>query len=588
MQKYTDVVQDKRGSVVAGASVLVKDKTTNGPAVVYALNGEQQLPNPMPSDNLGGFSFYAANGRYDIEVSFGAELLSSKFDVLLFDPADEQQELDLEFAKAYTNRDQFDESKDSDNRAAVLEGFVAAGDGGGNLFARNDADTTSPDDGVRTISIAGGGRWRSLLNLCGVEVKLPDGFPYTPLLKIIRDVQGYSVDKDIRELMPSVSGATYYVDIVTGSNANDGSAGSPLRSIQAALGKSDVSIVKVAPGHYGHTDNWGSVFPAGRHFIVERWEGVRQGPVINSTAVDGLAWTVNGTHSNVYQANRTLACGVMDYSRNRRDGTPYRYQEVASLALCASTDGSWYTDGSIVYVNTLENAPPHKEIRVFLLAAGAYFQTAFTVMVDGIEFHGGREPFYPSNTSGAGGMLLAKNCKFLYSFDSTRGNGVRLEGVGQAYLQRCESSYNMRDGYNYHAIAGNVPKVVEIDCRAFCNGQTGDGNNNASSMHDGGTIIRIGGEYAYSEGPNVVDVNSPNSFNAGVYSHDSRLGQQINTNADFYISGGSMWLLECKSSGSYMNGVATNSGQLNLCLTPMRRTAASPTFYAQKLGAVVA
>ncbi|MCY1517093.1 hypothetical protein D9M68_517620 [compost metagenome] len=407
-------------------------------------------------------------------------------------------------------------------------------------------------------------------------------------MRIIRTARGYAADIDVRDLMPAVSGTTYYVDVVTGSDANAGTSGAPLKSIQAALGKADVSIVKVAPGFYPHGSNWASAFPAARDFIVERWEGVRPGPVINSTAVDSLTWTVNGTYSNVYQANRTTVCAVMDYSRTRRDGTPYAYQQVSTLALCSTTDGSWYTDGAIVYVNTLENSTPHREIKVFLLVAAAYFQTAKAVLVDGIEFHGGRESFYPSNSSGAGGLLLARNCKFLYAMDATYGNGLRLEGVAQAYLQNCEALHNARDGLNYHALAGNVPNVVEINCRGLHNGQTGAGNNNGSTMHDGGRIVRIGGEYAYNEGPNVADVNGSYSFNAGVRAYDARIGAVDLPNANFYTSDGTMWLLECDPSGSYYDAVQTGTGLVCLCNTPLRRASGLPAFYQQKLGALVA
>lgn len=92
MQKCVDVVVDRKGNVVEGASVLVK--TLDGiTAELFSENGPFPLANPLTTDSLGGFDFYAVNGRYILEISVDGLLQSTRRDVLLEDPMDSTPEV---------------------------------------------------------------------------------------------------------------------------------------------------------------------------------------------------------------------------------------------------------------------------------------------------------------------------------------------------------------------------------------------------------------------------------------------------------------------------------------------------------------
>lgn len=68
MQQYTDCVQTRAGTAVAGASVLVK--TLAGvTATIYSDNGVTTQANPITTDSNGRFAFYAADGRYSLTIS---------------------------------------------------------------------------------------------------------------------------------------------------------------------------------------------------------------------------------------------------------------------------------------------------------------------------------------------------------------------------------------------------------------------------------------------------------------------------------------------------------------------------------------
>ena len=89
MQQYQNVIQDKFGNVIVGASVAVYVYGTTTPATIYSGNGSGVLPsNTVTTNSLGEFAFYAANGRYSLSVSATNFVLENYSDFILYDPAD--------------------------------------------------------------------------------------------------------------------------------------------------------------------------------------------------------------------------------------------------------------------------------------------------------------------------------------------------------------------------------------------------------------------------------------------------------------------------------------------------------------------
>lgn len=91
MQKYSENLTTRRGDGVVvplkGASVLVK--TRAGATVsLYSDNGVTPMANPVVTDENGGISFYAANGRYDFTVDTGKGRTTTVKDVDVFDADD--------------------------------------------------------------------------------------------------------------------------------------------------------------------------------------------------------------------------------------------------------------------------------------------------------------------------------------------------------------------------------------------------------------------------------------------------------------------------------------------------------------------
>lgn len=89
MQQYQNVLQDKFGNVIVGASVAVYVYGTTAPATIYSGNGTGLLPsNTVTTSSLGEFAFYAANGRYSLSITATNFVAESYSDFILYDPAD--------------------------------------------------------------------------------------------------------------------------------------------------------------------------------------------------------------------------------------------------------------------------------------------------------------------------------------------------------------------------------------------------------------------------------------------------------------------------------------------------------------------
>lgn len=106
MQKFRDAVASLTGAPVGGASVQVNVQSTGLPATIYSDNGVTQAANPLTTDAVtGAFSFYAADGRYQLVIS-GTNITTTTInDILLTDqlPADLPTTLPATAGKLWNN-----------------------------------------------------------------------------------------------------------------------------------------------------------------------------------------------------------------------------------------------------------------------------------------------------------------------------------------------------------------------------------------------------------------------------------------------------------------------------------------------------
>lgn len=89
MQKLSDaVLSSANGNPIPGATVTVK-KTDGTAATIYSDDGVTALgSNVVTAGDDGEYSFYAANGRYDLTIAGTGFTAETKADVSLFDPTE--------------------------------------------------------------------------------------------------------------------------------------------------------------------------------------------------------------------------------------------------------------------------------------------------------------------------------------------------------------------------------------------------------------------------------------------------------------------------------------------------------------------
>ncbi len=83
MQKYTNNVQDLFGNAIPSVTVTIKDNPGGGVSTIFSDNAGTAKTNPFTNDSDGEFFFFAANGRYDIELT--GPITETNADILLQD-----------------------------------------------------------------------------------------------------------------------------------------------------------------------------------------------------------------------------------------------------------------------------------------------------------------------------------------------------------------------------------------------------------------------------------------------------------------------------------------------------------------------
>ncbi len=127
MQRYFDVVQNRQGTAVVGATVTVYDANGNL-ATLYSNNSNAASSNPVYTNSDGEYAFYAANGTYSITIALAGYATETKPGVVLFDPSDAQTANQINFLQAGTGA--VTRTAQSKLRDVVsVKDFGAVGDG---------------------------------------------------------------------------------------------------------------------------------------------------------------------------------------------------------------------------------------------------------------------------------------------------------------------------------------------------------------------------------------------------------------------------------------------------------------------------
>lgn len=317
-----------------------------------------------------------------------------------------------------------------------------------------------------------------------------------------------------RQLVPldqKVQSTVYYVDVTNGNDANNGTTWAlAVKSIWKAVTLGNTAAVpytvNIAAGIYfrvnGFSNN-GTEVPPTQSCLIQAVGG----PVI-CIAGDSHTWALDtGT---TYSVARSNAKRVIDMASFDADGDFYEFTLAASLADCRSTPGSWYTDGTTVYVTRLDGAAATAENTMVLLQAVNAIRatTSGNMHMYGITQYGGNNGCIKISGNPTG-KFYAEDCIFKFSATSTYIDNVQSLDYALCVFNRCVASKSQKDGFNFHTANSVIPVAILFDCLGYGNGTaTGSKSNNGVSIHDAGLLIDFNGRYWGNVGGDFAHANT--------------------------------------------------------------------------------
>ena len=232
-------------------------------------------------------------------------------------------------------------------------------------------------------------------------------------------------------ILKSAGGRSYYVDVATGNDDNPGtSPDNALQSIAAACEKRDVTTVMVkgygadTPYHRGAGFN-NAIQSRSLNIVGYGYDRphITTHDVLRFHPAAGLSRTYSTTRSNVTQCV-DMAGGSSGVLMTR----------VTSATTCETLAGSWYQDGSTLYVH----APDSRNLvttggdDVWALLATPNFKSVgdYSSYLENLVLYGGTDCVNASGATPAGGYLLSSTFRQL-----CRNHSAEIMSPVGAYIQ---------------------------------------------------------------------------------------------------------------------------------------------------------
>jgi len=373
---------------------------------------------------------------------------------------------------------------------------------------------------------------------CRGDVPPPVGFGWAPPFRVYETSQGiFRTTIDWDALVPA-----YTDEFWVSTGGNNGNTG--LSHAQAWL-SIDVALANIAAagnptrlniegGEYTNSHRWDSTLIANDFYAV----GYGGRPVTISRPNAFPAWTADGAS---YKA-AVAAVQVIDNADTQADGFGLALELVANAAAVMATPRSFFEAAGTTWVHTFDSREPDTDVDCVLNVNGTTISAAGkTHYYKGIEFRSSGAACV--NVVAAGNIIL-DDCWLTFA---KSGSCLDCDDVtGIVYLRDCVAVQATDDGFNY----ATTPYAVEVNCNSYRHGPYEVANNqNGSSMHGGGVIVRVGGIYSGAKGPGIADVTAGDTWCLGCQALDSVADLGVNAN-DGFKTDGDMWLDRCIASGN--------------------------------------
>lgn len=364
------------------------------------------------------------------------------------------------------------------------------------------------------------------------EIKLPSDF-YPIDFKLYRKSDGkvyHNIDLEKRWRNNGITN-TFYVNTDNGSDSNDGATeGAALRTPSKALqlvsslpegtkAKIVINGKMILRNEFIITSN--TAVSLNNKSLIITTKDNKKIPVIGGDSShrpyyfdgvpkDSLTWTLES--GNVYRTTRSSTAFVVDITnRDPFTGNIKQMKKVNSLSECEENPGSYFIDGTTVYIHTFDSRPADGNLALVLTlqAYNLYFSlTNSTLFIENLEFFANRGLLVNGDI---GSTLIINKTDF---GENTFTNGLSVNNVGKVYNFNSSAHDTLTDGFNYHY--ANIPLVdrrncfvFEYDCFGYNTGnQEGGSGNNFTTAHEGISTLRVGDFGEKSQGVVCADVNA--------------------------------------------------------------------------------
>lgn len=461
--------------------------------------------------------------------------------------------------------DPVDEGDAVNRRSALV--VVGSAFAAGGLAVKGLASGIDPDDAATVRQVKPSHSY----------VSLPVGFDWPSNgrthigrepFSIIRDRSGkYQSSFDLR-VAPSIVGNTvnakkFFIS-PNGNDANDGltydKAKKTLDNALSAAGNGFPAEFELAPGDY-----------------LNAWTvGVANANIGRIYCRDGKARLITGqipstwtaVSNGVYSAPVAATWWANVVSDRLRDefGFPLALVRYETLAALQASGGAGYAHVSnTMYIRLPHNGtgwpvPGSGEIYVMLPTSTPRVAFGARYLLQNLELWGGELGLALNGEPGINSSVFvgAVNCDFAYSCS----NGVSMYNLrGGAWFKNCRAFRNRLDGFNGHDDrVGEKTLWIEDHCVSLGNGFCAPTTNNqGSTNHDYGRVIRIGGYYGFGQGQSVADIDWTQSFNVGCTFDGSTVGTSVGA----HIAGDAeAWFQDCYIRGDTYSLRASNNGTI--------------------------
>lgn len=391
-----------------------------------------------------------------------------------------------------------------------------------------------------------------------VLVPVPQGFtpPIDIPFSVYKSGNSYYVDPNFNlQTYANISvSKTYYVDSVGGSDSNTGlSWAQAFKTLTKVQTQGDCDLCYIKEGSYFYKNQRPGSFSRSMNVIATGSGASITSDVTNQAG----AWThTSNYYSSVFGDFAALA---LDWSNLDSNGNPIALTAVASIAAVNSTPNSIYVAYPNVYVRTFDSRSPDSNLKFYDSTALSPTRNNIKYYYENITFLRG---ITLNNSTSAGNFkMYMKNCSF---------GPMTVAGLNEVILQNCNSWASQGDSLNYD-LRNTIPTyAIEINCNL--QNRATSGNDQASTTHNGSTIIRIGGYYHDVSGQCIADVVGGQTWMLGCELYTSRV-----SNTGFYCDV-TAWL-----DGVYIHdvniGLDIQSGR-TLYYRNMRNSATTPVVNA--------